>query len=256
MDKTSWWVAIAARVVEQELATRAQRPTQWPACSKCGTRLHSKGQRPRQIQTLVGVVHWQRRVGRSPQGCKGTQVAPLDETLGVGSYQQTSLELVQVGCLLAVFVPFHTVTVLLQRLTGVQLNPDTIWNWVQAAGGQAMEQLQQEMDQLAAGVEPIAEPLSPQIAQMPLVLGADGVMVPLRPNSGKPNGKTQWREVKVAILVRLGRRFTRTGKDIFELHQRRLVAVLGDINARASPFMARSLTTRTTASQSGRLAQW
>ncbi len=66
---------------------------------------------------------------------------------------------------------------------------------------------------------------------MPLVLGADGVRIPLRPHSGQPHGKTQWREVKVAILVRLGRRLTRTGKDICQLHQRRLVAVLGDIDA-------------------------
>ncbi len=43
--------------------------------------------------------------------------------------------------------------------------------------------------------------------------------------------RAQRREVKVAILVRLGRRFTRKGKDICQLHQRRLVAVLGDIEA-------------------------
>ena len=187
--------------------------------------------RSRQLQTLVGVVHWQRRVGRCPQGCKVPQVAPLDKALGVSAYQQTSLELIQLGCLLAVFVPFQTVTVLLQRLTGVLLNQQTIWNWVQSVGSQAMRQLQQEMAQLTAGVEPPAETLSPTIAQMPLLLGADGVMVPMRPHVGKPNGKTQWREVKVAILARLGRRLTRTGRDICRLHQRRLVAVLGDIDA-------------------------
>ena len=224
-------LAIATIVLEQELAVRAQRPTQWPACSKCGTRLHSKGMRPRQLMTLVGIVHWKRRVGRCPQGCQGVQVAPLDAALGVSADQQTSVELVQLGCLLAVFVPFHTVTVLLQRLTGVQLSPGTIWNWVQLVGHQAMGQLQQEIQQLTDGVYPAAEPISHQVARMPLVLGADGVMVPLRPYQGQPHGKPQWREVKVAILVRLGRRFTRKGKDICQLHQRRLVAVLGDIEA-------------------------
>ena len=94
-----------------------------------------------------------------------------------------------------------------------------------------MGHLQQEMEQLADGVEPAPEPLEPNLAHMPLVLGADGVMVPLRPHQGKPHGKTQWREVKVAILVRMGRRFTRTGRDICQLHHRRLVAVLGDIDA-------------------------
>ena len=60
--------------------------------------------RSRQLQTLVGVVHWQRRVGRCPNGCKGTQVALLDDALGLSPHQQTSLELVHLGCLLAVFV--------------------------------------------------------------------------------------------------------------------------------------------------------
>ncbi len=150
----------------------------------------SIGQRPRQIQTRVGVVSWKRRVGRCPQGCHCSQVAPLNEALGVSAYQQASLELVHLGCLLAVFVPFHTVTILLERLNGVQLSQQTIWNWVQSVGKLAMEQLQQEIEELATGVEPIPEALSDHLAQMPLVLGADGVMVPMRPNSGKPNGKT------------------------------------------------------------------
>ena len=221
----------ATKIIEQEITKRAIQPTEWPTCPKCHRRLRSKGMRSRQLQTLVGVVHWKRRVGRCPNGCKGTQVALLDDALGLSPHQQTSLELVHLGCLLAVFVPFQTVTVLLQRLTGVQLNQQTIWSWVQSAGAVAMRQLEQEMEQLAAGIEPCPEALSPTIAQMPLVLGADGVMVPMRPHPGLPDGKTQWREVKVAILVRLGRRLTRTGRDICRLHQRRLVAVLGDMDA-------------------------
>lgn len=102
----------------------------------------------------------------------------MDEALGIKAYQQASVELLHLGCLLAVFVPFHTVTVLLQRLTGVQLSPGTIWNWVQSVGQSAMEQLQSSLEQLAAGAYPVVEALSPQIAGMPLILGADGVMVP------------------------------------------------------------------------------
>jgi hypothetical protein len=79
-------LAFATKVVEEELAVRALRPTQWSGCPKCGSRLHSKGMRSRQIQTLVGRVHWQRRVGRCPQGCKRTQVAPLDVALGVSAF--------------------------------------------------------------------------------------------------------------------------------------------------------------------------
>lgn len=143
------------------------------------------------------------------------------------------------------FVPFDTVTVLLQRRPGVQLNHQTIWNWVQDGGQIAMEQLQSSLEQLAAGTYPVPEVLSPQIAGMPLILGADGVMVPIRPNMGKPNGKTQWREVKVAILVRLGRRLTRTGRDICQKHQRRLVAGLGDIEALRPRLLLEALRART-----------
>src|SRR6266704_3719999 len=62
-------------------------------------------------------------------------------------------------------------------------------------------------------------------------MGADGVMVPFRPEGGDPRGKTAWHEVKVGVLARLGRHRTRTGKVVARLHQRRLVAVFGDIEA-------------------------
>ena len=173
----SWLLALALarQLIEQELDRRAQLPTSWTRCAECGTRLHSKGMRPRQIQTLVGVVHWQRRVGRCPKGCQGSQVVPLDITLGVKAHQQTSLELIRLGCLLAVFVPFETVTVIARRFTGIQLNGQTIWSWVQVLGKQAMNQLQEEMAQLASGQVPTPEPISETLTEMPLVIGADGV---------------------------------------------------------------------------------
>ena len=92
-------MSLATFFVEQELAVRAVLPSKWPTCPKCHCRLRSKGRRSRQIQTLVGRVHWKRRVGRCPTGCKGSQLAPLDVALGVKPHQQTSLELVQLGCL-------------------------------------------------------------------------------------------------------------------------------------------------------------
>ena len=137
----------------------------------------------------------------------------------------------QLGCLLAVFVPFETATVLLERLTGIQLSATSIWNWVQSAGQKAMEQLEQELELLASGIEPAPETLSPQLKQMPLIIGADGVMVPIRPQAKTPKGKTIWREVKVAILARLEQRINSKGKSISQLHHRRLVAVLGNIES-------------------------
>jgi hypothetical protein len=62
-------------------------------------------------------------------------------------------------------------------------------------------------------------------------MGADGVMVPFRPAGGRPAGKTKWREVQVGVLARVGQHVTRHGKVVARLHQRRLVAVLGDIDA-------------------------
>ena len=224
-------LALANRLLSQELARRASIPTHWPQCPQCHCRLRSKGMLPRQIQTLVGLVHFDRRVGRCRNRCKGVMVVPLDQALGLSPHQQTSQEVMQLGCLLAVFVPFETATVLLQRLTGVHLSATTIWNWVQSAGQKAMEQLQQELELLASGIEPAAEKHLPLVKQMPLIIGADGVMVPIRPQEKTPKGQTIWREVKVAILARLEHRINSKGKLISQLHHRRLVAVLGDIEA-------------------------
>ena len=56
-------------------------------------------------------------------------------------------------------------------------------------------------------------------------------MVPFRPEGGTPRGKIRWREVKVGVLARIGQHRTRTGQVVTRLTQRRLVAVLGDIDA-------------------------
>jgi hypothetical protein len=94
-----------------------------------------------------------------------------------------------------------------------------------------MEKLQAQLQAAAGGALPTPEPLETELAEAPLVLGADGVMAPFRPQGGQPAGKTQWREIKVGVLARLGQHRTRTGKIVARLYQRRLVAVLGDIDA-------------------------
>jgi hypothetical protein len=94
-----------------------------------------------------------------------------------------------------------------------------------------MAHLQEELDAVAGGQALTPEPLPAEQAALPLVRGADGVMVPFRPAAGTPRGKRRWREVKVGVLTRLGRHRTRTGQVVTRLAQRRLVAVLGDIDA-------------------------
>jgi hypothetical protein len=94
-----------------------------------------------------------------------------------------------------------------------------------------MAHLQADLDAVAKGNAPTPEPLTDAQAALPLALGADGVMVPLRPDAGAPRGKLRWREVKVGVLARLSQHRTRTGQMVTRLTQRRLVAVLGDIDA-------------------------
>lgn len=229
----AWALArvLARHLVESVLAERARRPTSWPCCPQCGAGMRSKGFVKRQVISLLGPLRWQRRVGRCPQGCETPQVAPLDDDLGVQPQQRTSSELQHLGCALAVFVPFATAATLLGWASGVAVSPRAVWEWVQAAGQRAMAQLHKQLQAAAEGHLPPEEPLAAAVAAMPLALGADGVMVPFRPEGGQPRGKTAWHEVKVGVLARLGRSCTRTGKSVARLHQRRLVAVFGDLEA-------------------------
>ena len=225
---SGWRLArmLAIRLVVEVLTERAQRPTQWPDCPKCGKRLHSKGFAPRQITSVIGTIRWKRRVGRCPHGCAIGQIAPLDNALGLLPHQRTSIELQQLGCLLAIFVPFETVAVLLNRLISVQVSSSAVWHWVQRAGEKAMDCLNNQLAELASGQLPQMESQDEAICVLPLLMGADGVKVPFRPEGGK--GRTVWREIKVAVLARLGRR---SKSNAPQLYQRRLVAVLGSIDA-------------------------
>lgn len=238
MILAAWRLArvLAVKIIEEVLAERAERTTEWPDCPQCGTRLHSKGFRPRQILSLIGVIGWKRRVGRCPKGCGIGQVAPLDEELGLTPHQRTSCELKRVACLLAIFVPFETAAALLRELIWVPVSPGAVWHWVQKAGQRAMARLNRELEALAKGQLPEAEALDAALTELPLLIGADGVKVPFRPQAGTPRGRTVWREVKVAVLARLGRRPGRDHADDQDppgphLQQRRLVAVLGSMGA-------------------------
>src|SRR5262249_18774070 len=148
--------------------------------------------------------------------------------LGVHPHQRTSGEFQYLGCALAVFVPFATAATLLGWISGVSVSPRAVWDWVQAAGQRAMAQLHAQLHAVEQGAVPPEEPLVAALEAAPLLLGADGVMVPFRPAGGHPQGKTAWHEVKVGVLARLGHHRTRTGHDVARLYQRRLVAVCGD----------------------------
>jgi hypothetical protein len=222
---------LARSIVEHELYKRSYQPQVWGVCLQCGERLQSKGFVERQILTLVGLVRWKRRVGRCPNRCRGSQQVPFDSVLGIEPYQQTSVELMRLGCLLAVFLPFELAVVLLQQLSGIRISDATLWQWVQGFGQQAMNQLQAQLEAWQRGDKPQQETLATEVEALPLLIGADGVTVPFRPTPGSAGGKIVYYEVKVALLARLGQRLSRSGEQLTQLVHRRLVAVLGDIDA-------------------------
>src|SRR5512147_2708051 len=98
---TAWQIGswFARTLVNHHLNERAKRPQSWGNCPQCGSRLESKGFVSRRMLTLVGWVEWRRRVGRCPNRCAGSHGAPFDKVLGIARYQQTSVELVRLGCL-------------------------------------------------------------------------------------------------------------------------------------------------------------
>jgi hypothetical protein len=217
-------------IIEQQLAERAQAQTNWHHCSICNTQLLSKGFACRQILTIVGWVAWKRRVGRCPRRCLGSQSVPLDQALGLQAYQQTSIELVRLGCLLAVFLPYNLAAQVLFQLIGVSVSDDAIWNWVKQFGQQAVKDLKSQLETLETGQAPPLELLDNTLRTLPLLISADGVTVPFRPQPKTPKGKTVWQEVKVAILARCGKQQTKSGQTITRLHHRRFVSVLGSID--------------------------
>jgi hypothetical protein len=224
-------MGMARGFVMHELHRRAQQRESWGNCPVCGTRLHSKGYVHRRMLTLVGWVDWERRVGRCPNHCKGSQSAPLDEQLGIAPYAQTSVELVRLGCLLALFLPYGLAVEILQQLCGVRLSDAVLWQWVQQYGKQAQESVNTQLQDWQQGNQPDLAPLSAALAALPLLIGADGVSVPFRPQVGSPKGKIVYQEIKVALLVRLGSRLKRSGERVSQLLHRRIVAVRGDIEA-------------------------
>jgi hypothetical protein len=136
----------------------------------------------------------------------------------------------RLGWLLSVVMPYELASWMLGQWSGLTVSAATLWNWVQLKGAQAQAQLDEALANQADGGRVVAEPLPDALATLTLAIGADGVMVPFRPQPKTARGKTRWREVKVAILARLGQRLNPAQQTVPQLLHRRLVAVLGDID--------------------------
>ena len=111
--------------------------------------------------------------------------------------------------------------------TGASVSPITIWNWVQTAGEQEEEKIVGEIE---SGEMPEPEPIEPEQAQLPMIIGGDGVKVRIRPNEGIPEGKSEWKEVKIGVVARLGEKKNKKGETVTKIERKRVVGVLGDIN--------------------------
>jgi hypothetical protein len=156
---------------------------------------------------------------------------PLDRALGLAAQQRYGAEVQALSCRLAVFVPYETAACLLYQLTGIAIAPGTVWNWVQRLGQRLVREVEADLQALETGDCRGQESVPNALKGQPVVIGADGVMVPFRPQAGSPKGKTRWGEVKVAIVARLRRWVNRRGEAVAQLAQRRLVAVHGGLQA-------------------------
>jgi len=221
-------LAIVALIIGESLTLRGQNLIDRPACPECGHTLESKGLLPRSITCLVGLISWKRQAFRCSRGCKIGIIIPSDIELGLAPNQRTSDEVKQLACLLAVFIPYNISMKLFEALTCITVSSTAIWQWVRSAGGEAIAKLESELKSLNEKL-PDADQIDSTAAQLPLTIGGDGVMVPFRPAPGTPEGKTVWKEVKVGILARPGKRINKKGKEISFIIRRRLVAVLGGI---------------------------
>jgi hypothetical protein len=90
--------------------------------------------------------------------------------------------------MLCVFVPYNIAVELLQQLTGIAISADGLWTWCQDAGRRISDQIEAEQEAMAAGTSPTPESLPEHLRDAPLVIGADGVMAPIRPQVGTPAG--------------------------------------------------------------------
>jgi hypothetical protein len=93
-----------------------------------------------------------------------------------------------------------------------------------------MQKLNEELEKLNDGVDPELSELEPGVAELPMIIGGDGITVPFRPNEGSREGKTKWCIVNVGIIARISSKITKAGKKISIIVRRRVIAVLDNIN--------------------------
>lgn len=184
-------------------------------CS-CGKRQRFQRHAARSIQTLAGVVQYQRAYYRCHL-CQASSF-PLDEALQQGE-REISAGVERVLGLLSAHSSFPQVEKLLCELSVVSLSARQIETVAEDIGKQAQAQLQEEKEAAAsdAGVEPSGvkgERSKTFIVEM------DGVQVGLQDGT--------WQEVKCGVIYEVSRR-AQTQEGRWELLKKEVCAYRGEV---------------------------
>lgn len=92
---------------------------------------------------------------------------PLDIALGIAPYQRSREELIRLGCLLSVVMPYELASWMLGQWSGQSVSASTLWNWVQVKGQQAQAELEAQLQAQTTGVDCELEVLDPALAALP-----------------------------------------------------------------------------------------
>ncbi|WP_372365339.1 hypothetical protein [Candidatus Uabimicrobium sp. HlEnr_7] len=84
--------------------------------------------------------------------------------------------------------PIQYIIIDSKTLTRIKICPKTIWNWSQIFENKASEIMEYETLLLDSKLGLSVEKLDPQISNLPLAIGGDGVFVSFRPNECSPDG--------------------------------------------------------------------
>ena len=108
---------------------------------------------------------------------------PLDEALGITPDQSSSEELIRLGCLLSIVMPYELSSWMLHQCTGITVSASTLWNWVERYETKAKSRLDEQLAQYLQGESMPTESLDEVTAALQLAIAASGVMVPLGPRA-------------------------------------------------------------------------
>ena len=177
--------ALAVSLAKRSQAEEAQK--YW---CECGQRMHDERQRTAQLQTLFGVVVYQRAIYVC--GECGTRRYPLDEQLGLRP-NAMSAEVERLAGLLGSQMPFGKGSRVFEELTLVCLSDHSL-NKATQAYGRAVEEQEADWRRQAEDPEELLKQQREKKRPRRLYGSIDGGLVPTRAETGEPQ---PWRELKV-----------------------------------------------------------